>query len=294
MDRETLEAYRRTARDFARKELEGRSLRDALSKAEVLGLFDSEFGVWGSAYNGDAAVSCAVLEELAKVDPSFALAVHAICLCRATGVDAFCSFDKVVIYADAVPARVVELSEGKLLENCRAAELSPRTGLRGCGLARLEGYEEGKGFASDRAGELLRYYILGICSVALGNAEGAFAIAREYASQRYQGCTLIKDHDAVRLLLGEALSKMLLVRSSLERVSSSDAPFEALLSLWLMARGMCLDAVSNCMQVLGGYGYMEDFGVERRLRDAMTIRGLPPSGKRAVLRLIAYLEDKLW
>ena len=38
----------------------------------------------------------------------------------------------------------------------------------------------------------------------------------------------------------------------------------------------CHAAVSDCMQVLGGYGYMEDYRVEKRLRDAMALRVMRP------------------
>ncbi|NIO11625.1 MAG: hypothetical protein GTO40_27850 [Deltaproteobacteria bacterium] len=34
----------------------------------------------------------------------------------------------------------------------------------------------------------------------------------------------------------------------------------------------CAHAVSDCLQVLGGYGYTEDFRLEKRLRDALTLK----------------------
>jgi len=34
----------------------------------------------------------------------------------------------------------------------------------------------------------------------------------------------------------------------------------------------CCRAVSDLLQVLGGYGYMEDYRLEKRLRDAMTLK----------------------
>jgi alkylation response protein AidB-like acyl-CoA dehydrogenase len=36
------------------------------------------------------------------------------------------------------------------------------------------------------------------------------------------------------------------------------------------AEKVCLDAV----QVLGGYGYMKDYGVEKRLRDCKSLQGI--------------------
>ena len=33
-------------------------------------------------------------------------------------------------------------------------------------------------------------------------------------------------------------------------------------------------AVTDCLQTLGGYGYMEDYRLEKRLRDVSTLKGL--------------------
>ena len=40
----------------------------------------------------------------------------------------------------------------------------------------------------------------------------------------------------------------------------------------LAATELAARAVTDSMQVLGGYGYMEDFGMEKRLRDVMVLR----------------------
>jgi len=48
----------------------------------------------------------------------------------------------------------------------------------------------------------------------------------------------------------------------------------------------CFQAVNDSLQVLGGYGYMEDYRLEKRLRDALTLRS---AAGRAddLLRLVA-------
>lgn len=45
-------------------------------------------------------------------------------------------------------------------------------------------------------------------------------------------------------------------------------------------------AVSDCLQVLGGYGYMEEYRLEKRLRDALTLEALWP-GPAGCDRLVA-------
>ena len=36
----------------------------------------------------------------------------------------------------------------------------------------------------------------------------------------------------------------------------------------------CDQAVTDCLQVLGGYGYMEDYRMEKRLRDSLTLKAM--------------------
>lgn len=51
-------------------------------------------------------------------------------------------------------------------------------------------------------------------------------------------------------------------------------------------------AASDAVQVLGGYGYMREFGQEKRLRDAIMLSLLPLDGTRAAL-LAARLERRM-
>jgi hypothetical protein len=46
-------------------------------------------------------------------------------------------------------------------------------------------------------------------------------------------------------------------------------------------------AVTDCLQTLGGYGYMEDYRLEKRLRDVATLKSL--HGAPDQLRL--YLNE---
>jgi alkylation response protein AidB-like acyl-CoA dehydrogenase len=35
---------------------------------------------------------------------------------------------------------------------------------------------------------------------------------------------------------------------------------------------LCSRAVTDCLQAFGGYGYMEDYGMEKRLRDVTVLK----------------------
>jgi alkylation response protein AidB-like acyl-CoA dehydrogenase len=51
-------------------------------------------------------------------------------------------------------------------------------------------------------------------------------------------------------------------------------------------------AVTDCLQTLGGYGYTEDYGLEKRLRDLSTLKSLhgPPDQLRLFLNQLARGE----
>lgn len=126
----------------------------------------------------------------------------------------------------------------------------------------------------------LTRHMLGLAAIATGNALGALETARSYARERYQGGEMIEGHPAILMLLGEAASRAIASRECL-RAMAGEVRIDRE-ELWrafcakLRVTTDCCDAVSDCMQVLGGYGYMEDYRIEKRLRDAMTLKTLWP------------------
>ena len=136
----------------------------------------------------------------------------------------------------------------------------------------------------------LTRHLLGLAAIAVGNARGAVVAAREYAEQRYQGGDQIESHAAVQALLGDAISRVeagatFLLRAARGNVDGATALAVAA-AVKLRLTVDCCQAVTDSLQVFGGYGYMEDYGLEKRLRDAMTLKTLSvaPDGLR---RLVA-------
>jgi alkylation response protein AidB-like acyl-CoA dehydrogenase len=132
----------------------------------------------------------------------------------------------------------------------------------------------------------LRRLMLGLCAVALGNAWAALDGARSYAATRYQGGALIEQQPAVKLLLGESATKLaasaaFLNRASKDEGDDAEACWRAFAAK-LRVVGDCCEVVTDCLQVLGGYGYMEDYRLEKRLRDALTLKSMAvrPDGLR--------------
>lgn len=123
----------------------------------------------------------------------------------------------------------------------------------------------------------VRRLMLGLAAIALGNAQGALAAARNYAAERYQGGTMISQHPAIRILLGDATTRVEAGAAHLESVALHDGDRGALgraLGAKLRVTLDCAQAVTDCLQVLGGYGYMEDYRLEKRLRDALTLKAM--------------------
>ncbi|HEY0951392.1 acyl-CoA dehydrogenase family protein, partial [Nocardioides sp.] len=139
--------------------------------------------------------------------------------------------------------------------------------------------------AGPAADDLVRRTIatdwLGQAAIALGCAEQAIATAREYTRARVQGGVVIAEHAAVRLLLSRAEHDAALVAAVLERHART--PLRELdpgtLLRWAVDARLAVGehagrAVTDALQTLGGYGYMDEYGLSKRLRDITALRVL--------------------
>ncbi len=131
---------------------------------------------------------------------------------------------------------------------------------------------------------------LAMAAIQTGNAEAAFLEARAYARDRFQTGRAIIHHQEVQRMLCNMETQVQAARSFVYRAAAQTgedtdmAQVEALTGQAHrfcdgVAETVCLDAI----QVLGGYGYMKDYGVEKRLRDAKSLQAL----------LGSYCEDRL-
>lgn len=122
---------------------------------------------------------------------------------------------------------------------------------------------------------------LALAAVQTGNAEGALLEARAYARERVQTGRTIIEHQEVRKMLTQMETQVQACRSLVYRAGALAQDTSGSNRLEILAaqahrfcdstaESVCLDAV----QVLGGYGYMKDYGVEKRLRDCKTLQAL--------------------
>ena len=136
---------------------------------------------------------------------------------------------------------------------------------------------------------------LGMSAIAVGIATGGLAAAKQYCAERYQGGTVIENHPAVKGLIAGSEARMATAGWALCALAGRDP--ERLETVGEAARmkmtamELCAQAVTDSLQTLGGYGYMEDYGMEKRLRDVAVLRSA--AGSSIYLKqLIADIERK--
>ena len=133
--------------------------------------------------------------------------------------------------------------------------------------------EEGEGFAI--AMRILDRSRPGVAAQGLGLAQGATDYALEYARTREAFGKPIADHQLVGGMLADMETRCEAARGLLYRCGQlidEGADGAELTKISAMAKLYCTDVAmevtTNAVQVLGGYGYMQEYPVERMMRDA--------------------------
>ncbi len=129
---------------------------------------------------------------------------------------------------------------------------------------------------------------LSTLAVGLGSADAAVDRAAKYASERVQGGTVIAEHAAVQILLGRSRAAVESVLALLQAAGPIPADLEGLervLALHATGHELLCRAATDALQVLGGYGYMRDYGLEKALRDAQHLKLLVTSPRSTHLLL---------
>jgi alkylation response protein AidB-like acyl-CoA dehydrogenase len=128
--------------------------------------------------------------------------------------------------------------------------------------------------------------LLGAC--AGGTAAAAVAAARAYARDRVQGGVTIDRHEAVALMLETGQAGVDAARGALFAAADGfddddPATWTAALRAKIATAPIATAAALDAVQCLGGYGYMRDYGLEKRLRDVVTLGLLPLDATRLAL-----------
>jgi alkylation response protein AidB-like acyl-CoA dehydrogenase len=133
--------------------------------------------------------------------------------------------------------------------------------------------EEGTGFRT--AMRVLDRSRPGIAAQALGIAQAALDYAARYATERETFGKTLSEHQGIQFMLADMAVKVESSRGMLYDVGAMlDAGIDgpALTKASAMAKLICSDSAmsvtTDAVQILGGYGYIEEYPVERLMRDA--------------------------
>lgn len=131
--------------------------------------------------------------------------------------------------------------------------------------------EEGDGFKIAMA--TLDRSRLGIAAQAVGIAQGALDAAVAYAADRKQFGERVVDFQGIQFMLAdmasltEAARQLTYAAAARVDADASDLPYWTS-SAKLVAGDTAMRVTTDAVQVLGGYGYITEYPVERMMRDA--------------------------
>lgn len=121
--------------------------------------------------------------------------------------------------------------------------------------------------------ETLDHTRVTVAAQALGIAQGAFEVASKYARERHQFGKPIFDFQGVQFMLADmamsiaAARQLTYAAASKSESGAVDLQFFAAASK-TFASDTAMRVTTDAVQILGGYGYVSDYPVERMMRDA--------------------------
>src|SRR5450755_3984203 len=196
--------------------------------------------------------------------------------------------DTIVVFAKTDPDAGSRGVSAFVLENARqldgftASTIHGKLGIRGSNTAELHFDEvvvpaanrigeEGSGFAL--AMSVLDRSRPGVAAQALGIAQGALDYAVGYARERKQFGKAIAEFQAIQFMIADMEAQTAAARAVVYHASQlidDKSPevghFAAIAKL--LAADTAMKVTTDAVQILGGYGYVNEYPVERMMRDA--------------------------
>jgi len=108
---------------------------------------------------------------------------------------------------------------------------------------------------------------------AVGIAQGALDYAIRYANERIQFGKPIASFQGIQFMIADMATQVEAARALVYQAAARiDAPFEETEKFSAIAKfyasEVAMKVTTDAVQILGGYGYMKDYPVERMMRDA--------------------------
>lgn len=132
---------------------------------------------------------------------------------------------------------------------------------------------------------------LGFAAIAVGVARSSLAHAIRYSEERAQFGRTLSRFDAVVAKLADVAVRTAaaeaLVRDAAAGLGPAKSAARRAAAAKILATGTAMFAADEAVQIFGGYGYMRDYPVEKRMRDAKgleVIGGTSEALRRVVTR----------
>ena len=111
----------------------------------------------------------------------------------------------------------------------------------------------------------------------MGVAQGALEVALDYSKVRHQFGVPISSFQAIQHMLADRATQIEAARALVYRTAEViDKTEENIVGLSAMSKLFASDITMqitvDAVQILGGYGYMKDYPVEKMMRDAKIIQ----------------------
>ncbi len=112
-----------------------------------------------------------------------------------------------------------------------------------------------------------------VAAQALGIAQGAFDFAVGYCNERQQFGKPIASFQGMQFMFADMAMKIETSRMAVYRAAVAVDEGDRNVSYWAAiakcyASDTAMEVTTNCVQALGGYGYIKEYPVERFMRDA--------------------------
>ena len=113
----------------------------------------------------------------------------------------------------------------------------------------------------------------GVAAQAVGIAQGALDEAAKYASQRVQFGQRIDSFQGIQFMLADMATQVeaarALVYSTARMIDAGERKYEKESAMAkVFASDVAMKVTTDAVQILGGYGYMKEYPVEKMMRDA--------------------------
>jgi alkylation response protein AidB-like acyl-CoA dehydrogenase len=164
----------------------------------------------------------------------------------------------------------------------RTLKLEHKLGIKGSPTAQLA-FDEVRVPASNRLGKEGQGFKIALAVLdrsrpaigaqALGIAEGAFDFAVRYAKERQQFGQPIAKFQGLQFMLADMVtaieaSRQLVYLAATKVDRKAPDLTQAAAMAKMFASDTAMSVTTDCVQILGGYGYTQDFPLERMMRDA--------------------------